>query len=130
MKNTISFGDPDLALQDSFPTGSSQLKYLDAPTKLIAFKYSYFRDSSTDAAMLNSIQLVFQHGYETPIFWGKCEVGRTEKKFGKLDIDPSKVIREVRMFVEEDGSFFGLQFVSDRYEIIAECEFGKSEQDY
>ena len=34
------------------------------------------------------------------------------------------------MFVEEDGSFFGLQFVSNQYEIIAECEFGKSEQDY
>ena len=130
LKKTITFGDRELDLTEEFPTGDSQLKYLTQPIKLIAFKYSYFRDSATDAALLNSIQLVFQHGWETPIFWGKCEVGRTEKKWARLDIDPSKTIREVRMFIEEDGSFFGIQFLSDQLEIIAEDEFGKAEQDY
>ena len=95
-------------MTEAFPTGDSELRFLTKPTKLTALKYSYIRDSVTDAPLLNSVQLVFQYGWETPVFWGKCEVGRTKKKFGMLKIDPSKVIREVRMFIEEDGSFFGI----------------------
>ena len=99
------------------PEDDSALKKLSNAPRLTTIKYTCRENDGP----LNSIQLLFDKGWKTPVY--QTEDAQENKcKQGTINIDPNKVIGWVRMLVG-DGTLNALEIISIEGDIIAECVF-------